>query len=99
MALIVSIPPDEAGDPALRTLRRVLERAQALTHIVYLSTIGVYGDFKGAWIDEATPPNGASERAARRLKAEEAGSLSAGSAASLSRSCALPAFTALAAIR
>ena len=70
-ALIVSIPPDEGGDPALRTLRRVLERAQALTHIVYLSTIGVYGDFKGAWIDEATPPNGASERAARRLKAEE----------------------------
>ena len=70
-ALIVSVPPDEAGDPALRTLRPALETAPALCQILYLSTIGVYGDFKGAWIDETTPPNGASERASRRLRAEE----------------------------
>ena len=51
--LIVSTPPDAAGDPALRVLSSEIERAHELGAIVYLTTIGVYGDHGGAWIDEA----------------------------------------------
>lgn len=38
--------------------------------IVYISTSGVYGDCNGAWVDEDTPPNPQTERARRRLDAE-----------------------------
>lgn len=68
--LLVSAPPDERGDPVLRCARPVLE-AGRLAQVVYLTTLGVYGDHGGAWVDEATPPRGGSLRLERRLKAEE----------------------------
>src|SRR5579862_2955200 len=55
-AVLVSVPPDENGDPVLRACGEVLAHAQRLRSVVYLSTIGVYGDRGGAWVDETTPP-------------------------------------------
>ena len=54
--LVVSIAPDETGDPVLNAARPfIAEKMPELAWIGYLSTIGVYGDHGGAWIDEATP--------------------------------------------
>jgi nucleoside-diphosphate-sugar epimerase len=71
-AALVSIPPDENGDPVLRTCGDALAHAQQLRGIVYLSTIGVYGDRGGAWVDEATPPQPGAARSRERLAAEQA---------------------------
>ena len=71
-AALVSIPPDENGDPVLRTCGDALAHAQRLRAIVYLSTIGVYGDCGGAWVDEATPPQPGAARSRERLAAEQA---------------------------
>ena len=38
--------------------------------LVYASTSGVYGDRRGAWTDETTPPRPGNDRAYRRLDAE-----------------------------
>ena len=71
-AALVSVPPDENGDPVLRACGDVLAHAQRLRAIVYLSTIGVYGDRDGAWVDEATPPQPGAARSRERLAAEQA---------------------------
>jgi nucleoside-diphosphate-sugar epimerase len=71
-AALVSVPPDDNGDPVLRACGDVLARAQRLRAIVYLSTIGVYGDRGGAWVDEETPPQPAAARSRERLAAEQA---------------------------
>ena len=70
-AILVSVPPDADGDPALARLRPALAAARP-RWLGYLSTIGVYGDHAGAWIDEATPPAPASARSRVRLAVEEA---------------------------
>src|SRR5580692_10052653 len=49
-AALVSVPPDEYGDPVLRACGDALAHAQRLCAVVYLSTIGVYGDRGGAWV-------------------------------------------------
>jgi nucleoside-diphosphate-sugar epimerase len=70
-AVLVSAPPDEKGDPVLRHLASTIAGAPQLQSIVYLSTIGVYGDHGGAWVDEETPPAPVSERSRARLAAEQ----------------------------
>ena len=71
--VLSSIPPDEEGDAALRRLRaRFIAHAQDLAWVGYLSTVGVYGDHGGAWVDEETPPRPVSARGKRRLAAERA---------------------------
>jgi nucleoside-diphosphate-sugar epimerase len=70
--LLVSIPPDDDGDPVLRHYAEALAAASRLASIVYLSTIGVYGDHGGAWIDETTPPAPIPARSRARLAAEQA---------------------------
>jgi nucleoside-diphosphate-sugar epimerase len=71
-AALVSVPPDENGDPVLRACGEVLAHAQRLRGIIYLSTIGVYGDRGGAWVDETTPPQPGAARSRERLAAEQA---------------------------
>ncbi|MCK1393029.1 SDR family oxidoreductase [Bradyrhizobium sp. 1] len=68
--LLVSIPPGNAGDPALTAFADVL--AAGHRRIIYLSTIGVYGDHAGSWVDESTPPQAMFERTRMRLAAEQA---------------------------
>lgn len=69
--LLVSIPPSESADPVLTACGAALARLPRLKSIVYLSTIGVYGDRGGAEVDEATPPAPASARSRARLAAEQ----------------------------
>lgn len=67
-AVLVSVQPDEEGDPALRTLADRLAAAPGLRWIGYLSTIGVYGDHGGAWIDENAECRPTSRRSKQRLE-------------------------------
>ena len=71
-AVLVSVQPAEDGDPALGPLRAALIAAPNLRWIGYLSTIGVYGDQGGAWIDEDTPPAPTNARTRQRADIEEA---------------------------
>lgn len=69
--MLVSTPPDAQGDPVVRTFAREIEGAARLKRIVYLSTVGVYGDHQGAWIDEDTAPRPVAGRSNSRLAAED----------------------------
>ena len=69
---LVSVQPGVAGDPVLTPFAAAIERAPRLGRIVYLSTIGVFGDHGGAWIDENTAPVPGSERGRVRLGVEQA---------------------------
>jgi nucleoside-diphosphate-sugar epimerase len=71
-ALLVSIPPGEEGDAALASYSDAIAAAPRLGWIGYLSTVGVYGDQGGDWVDEATPPAPSTERSRRRVRAETA---------------------------
>ncbi len=70
-AALVSIPQDETGDPVLRACGDAFARAQKLHAVVYLSTIGVYGDRNGDWVDENTAPLPTAKRSRQRLAAEQ----------------------------
>eukprot|EP01037_Dinobryon_pediforme_P002530 gene2530-2569_t len=67
--LLVSAPPREF-DPVLRDFAAAIARSKA-RKIIYLSTIGVYGNQDGGWVDETTPPEPYSERSAMRAKVEQ----------------------------
>jgi nucleoside-diphosphate-sugar epimerase len=69
--VLLSIPPDDSGDPVFAVHGRLLAGLPELRWAGYLSTTGVYGDRAGAWVDETTPPLPAGERGRRRLAAEE----------------------------
>ncbi|WP_369721548.1 SDR family oxidoreductase [Bradyrhizobium sp. LLZ17] len=69
--LLVSIPPGNHSDPAISAFADALA-AKRSQKIIYLSTIGVYGDHGGAWVDETTPPQAILERTRSRLAAEQA---------------------------
>ncbi|MHC2538522.1 SDR family oxidoreductase [Bradyrhizobium diazoefficiens] len=69
--LLISIPPGSAGDPAIAAFADVLAAGRQ-RKIIYLSTIGVYGDHAGSWVDESTPPQAALDRTRMRLAAEQA---------------------------
>jgi nucleoside-diphosphate-sugar epimerase len=71
-AVLVSAQPGEHGDPALTCLSAGLEAAPELRWIGYLSTIGVYGDHGGAWIDETAETRPTNERSILRLATDEA---------------------------
>lgn len=69
--LLSSVPPDEAGDPALDCHGGDIARIDGLLWAGYLSTTGVYGDRGGARVDETDPPRPTSARARRRIAAED----------------------------
>jgi nucleoside-diphosphate-sugar epimerase len=69
--VLVSAPPDDT-DPVLRWHADELAGAADVAWIGYLSTVGVYGDHNGGWVDEMTPPTPLSDRSRRRLEAENA---------------------------
>jgi nucleoside-diphosphate-sugar epimerase len=69
--LIISIAPNESGDPVLNDLKSsTLRKLPALKGILYLSTVGVYGDHGGAWVDETAECRPTSRRSRLRLEAE-----------------------------
>lgn len=69
-ALLVSIPPVFGSDPVLRSLSGAIASAPRLRWVGYLSTVGVYGDAGGAWVDENTLPSPVNERSRHRITAE-----------------------------
>lgn len=69
--LIASAPPDAAGDPVLRLGGEVLAGGR-LRQVIYLTTLGVYGDYQGGWVDETSAPQAGTGRLERRLAAEAA---------------------------
>lgn len=67
------VPPPAHGvdDPRLHAFLDAVERHGRPHRLVLLSTTGVYGDCAGMWIDEERPPNPQTDRARRRLAAEQ----------------------------
>jgi nucleoside-diphosphate-sugar epimerase len=69
--LIHSIPPGPSGDPVLASYREEIEALPSLEWAGYLSTVGVYGNQEGGWVDETTAPNPNSARTGARVAAEQ----------------------------
>ena len=69
--IVVSIAPDHGGDPLLADFGDSLaSHCPKLEWVGYLSTVGVYGDHDGGWVDEETPCRPVSRRSVARVKAE-----------------------------
>ncbi|MEJ0095744.1 MAG: SDR family oxidoreductase [Methylocella sp.] len=70
--LLVSVPPAVSVDPVLARFGHRIATLRREQIIIYLSTIGVYGDRQGEWVDEAQAAAPTSERSRTRLQAEKA---------------------------
>lgn len=71
--VVISISPRESGDPSLAIVEEALRRPDnTIRWIGYLSTVGVYGNHDGNWIDETTPCEPSSRRSLERVEAENA---------------------------
>jgi nucleoside-diphosphate-sugar epimerase len=72
-AVLHLAPPQPRGPTDLRTaaLLQALARRGGVRRFVYVSTSGVYGDCGGAHIDETRPVRPTTERAQRRVDAEQ----------------------------
>lgn len=70
-AILVSVPPGESGDPVLTAFADRIAVAPNLRWIGYLSTVGVYGDHAGGWVDETTPLGAGKQRSQNRVTAEQ----------------------------
>lgn len=71
--LVQSIPPGRDGDPLLPLLDgRLQSLCPELKWIGYLSTVGVYGDHGGGWVNEETPGSPILGRSIERVDTEEA---------------------------
>ena len=72
--LVVCVPPmaqEPFQDPVLDVLGSLKPAdLSSLAWVGYLSTIGVYGDHAGAWVDEQSDCRSLQPRSQRRLKAE-----------------------------
>lgn len=72
-AVVHLAPPPAHGERDLRTraLVQSLSRGAAPKRFVYVSTTGVYGDWGGTRIDETAPRRAQTDRARRRVDAED----------------------------
>jgi nucleoside-diphosphate-sugar epimerase len=68
--LLVSVPPDAAGDPVLAVHGEDIAKVRNLSWLAHLSTTGVYGDRGGDWVDETAALLPSGERGRRRVAAE-----------------------------
>ena len=67
-AIVVSIPP--RGEGPLGLFRDAVAGAPDLRRIVYYSTVGVYGEHGGAWVDEDAETRTTAPRSLARLTDE-----------------------------
>lgn len=79
--ILVSIAPDPdgaegklpfGGDPVLRNFAGAIRSLPNKPWLGYLSTVGVYGNHDGAWVDETTVCRPVSKRSRARVAAENA---------------------------
>ena len=68
--LLISTPPGQDGDFVYLTHEEEIARLPKLEWVGYLSTLGVYGDRDGAFVDEKTELRPSSIRGTRRVRAE-----------------------------
>ena len=52
--VLLSVPPDEAGDPVFDCHCEDIAAIPGLAWLGYLSTTGVYGNCDGGWVDESS---------------------------------------------
>jgi nucleoside-diphosphate-sugar epimerase len=71
-AILISVPPDESGDAVLSTFADAIAAAPKLRWVGYLSTVGVYGDHSGQWVDETTEVSPGQQRSQVRASVEQA---------------------------
>ncbi len=67
-------PPQNSGNRDCRTrnlLRILAQGSNIVRRFIYISTTGVYGNHQGGQVSEATPVSPQSERAQRRVDAEQ----------------------------
>ncbi len=77
--LVASAGPDDGGDPFLRCLDgRLTDLLPDLRWCGYLSTVGVYGNHDGDWVDENSECRPVSKRSRQRVAAEESWQRAAG---------------------
>lgn len=69
--LVISVSPDETMSDAVLNRPDILGSMPQLKWIGYLSTIGVYGNHDGGWIDEEAPCHPSLERNISRLEVEK----------------------------
>ncbi|MCX8253404.1 NAD dependent epimerase/dehydratase family protein [Beijerinckiaceae bacterium RH AL1] len=70
--ILVSIAPGTSVDPVLARYGRRLAAIKRRQKVLYLSTIGVYGDRGGEWVDETAVPRSENDRSKARIHAERA---------------------------
>jgi nucleoside-diphosphate-sugar epimerase len=71
--LFYLVPPQPHGETDKRSenlLRKMTLNERHPRRVVLISTTGIYGDCKGAWLNEETPVNPSTDRARRRHSAE-----------------------------
>jgi nucleoside-diphosphate-sugar epimerase len=70
--VLSSAGPTEEGDPVIAQYKEAItDIAPRLEWVGYLSTIGVYGDHQGGWVDETTPVDPKTKRGIARIEAEQ----------------------------
>jgi len=69
--LLVSVPPGASADPVLAAFAAPIAESR-IRRVIYLSTVGVYGDHGGNWIDETASVVGGQGRRKARIEAEAA---------------------------
>jgi nucleoside-diphosphate-sugar epimerase len=69
--VLISVPPDFIGDPVLNLTDKTLPHLETAKWFGYLSTTGVYGDWQGAEVTEQSARHPTSDRARRRVQAED----------------------------
>ncbi len=71
--MLISIPPqNNIGDPVLHHHIADFSQLENLKWLGYLSTTSIYGDHRGNWVDDETPPAPHSLQGQQRLEAEQA---------------------------
>lgn len=68
--ILTSVPPGKSGDPVLAQFGEQIAGNQA--RVIYLSTVGIYTDHAGAWIDETAAVVHDDTRRGLRVRAETA---------------------------
>jgi nucleoside-diphosphate-sugar epimerase len=69
-AIIVSIPPRDATGAAVESFAAAVGAAPGLRRVLYYSTIGVYGDHGGGWVEETSATLTRTARGLARLEDE-----------------------------
>lgn len=72
MVLYLAPPPPHGDtDPRIQMFCKSILKTELPAKIIYVSTSGVYGDCDGDLVDETRPPHPETDRAKRRLDAEQ----------------------------